>query len=339
MYNNPFRIKLFSLFLLLLIINIITVSANTIQPQNKKPTSPLFFEEVLYVDDDYNESTPGWEVDHFRSIQDAIDKATNGDTIFVFNGIYYENVVVDKEVDLIGEDKSNTIIDGLNTGRVISFTKNGIYLTQFTIRNSGNYLEDSGIYVGSYTNTIKNNIIIENQNGIYLKDSNSNKVLENSITNCNYGIYLLNSDYNTLKQNTIHNHKYGIYIQESDSNDINSNSIQYNEDGIWLKIESNENTIAGNTIRKNSNRGIFIDRFCFNNILHRNNFFDNKNHARFKMSILNKWEYNYWDNWIGLTVEEYRIFPKVIFGRMLGPFPWINVDRFPLYEPHINELS
>ncbi len=339
MYNNPFRIKLFSLFLLLIIINIVTVSADSIQSQIKQPTSPLFYEDMIYVDDDYNTSTPGWGIDRFNSIQDALDKASNGDTIFVFNGTYYENVAVDKDVDLVGEDKFSTIIDGSNTGRVVSITKNGVYLTGFTIKNCGNYVEDSGIYISSYTNTIENNIIIENQNGLYFKDSNSNQVLDNSITNCNYGIYLINSDFNTIKENIISDHKYGIYIQESSSNDINSNYIEDNEDGIWLKLDCNDNTIAGNTITKNSNRGIFLDRFCFSNVLHHNNFFDNKDHARFKMSFLNTWEYNYWDNWIGLIVEEYRIFPKAIFGRIIGPIPWINFDMYPLYEPHINELS
>ena len=337
MYNNPFRIKLFSLFSLLLIINVVTVSANTITSQNKEPASPLIFEDIIYVDDDYNISTPGWGIDRFSSIQDALDKASNGDTIFVFNGTYYENIVVDKEVDLIGEDKFSSIIDGSNTGRVVSITKNGVYLSGFTIKNCGNYAQDSGIYIGSYTNTIENNIIIENQNGLYFKDSNSNQVLDNSITDCNYGMYLINSDFNSIKLNIISEHKYGIYIQESSSNDINSNYIEDNEDGIWFKIDCNENTIAGNIIRRNSNRGIFIDRFCFNNILHHNNFFDNKDHARFKMSILNTWEYNYWDNWIGLEVEEYRIFPKGILGRIIGPLPWINFDRYPHYEPHVSE--
>jgi parallel beta-helix repeat protein len=311
----------------------------SIKPSNEEFNSPQILELILYVDDDFNESTPGWDVDHFSSIQDAVDKAINGDTIFVYNGTYHENVFIDKDIDLIGEDKSSTIIDGSNTGRVVSFTKNGVYLSGFTIKNSGNYVEESGIYVESYTNTIENNIIFDCQNGIYLKDSNSNEILENTINNCNYGIYLINSDFNTIKQNIFDDHKYGIYIQESSSNDINSNFIQDNEDGIWFKIDCNDNTIAGNTIRRNTNRGIFIDRFCFNNILHHNNFLDNNDHARFKMSFLNTWEYNYWDNWIGLEVEEYRIFPKLILGRILGPIPWINFDQYPLYEPHLIEPS
>jgi hypothetical protein len=53
----------------------------------------------VYVDDD---ADPGWyDATHVRTIQEGIDNATAGDTVFVYNGTYYENVVVDKTLDLI----------------------------------------------------------------------------------------------------------------------------------------------------------------------------------------------------------------------------------------------
>jgi len=48
----------------------------------------------------------------YSSIQEAINNADHGDTIFVSSGTYYENVVVNKTVSLIGEDVSSTIING-----------------------------------------------------------------------------------------------------------------------------------------------------------------------------------------------------------------------------------
>jgi hypothetical protein len=52
----------------------------------------------------------------FTTIQEAVDAAISGDTIFVFNGTYYENVVVNKTINLTGENKNDVIIDGEKNG-------------------------------------------------------------------------------------------------------------------------------------------------------------------------------------------------------------------------------
>jgi pectin methylesterase-like acyl-CoA thioesterase len=62
---------------------------------------------IIYVD--------GGEAD-FTTIQDAIDTANEGDTIYVEKGIYCENIIINKSLILIGEDKEYTIIDGMYTG-------------------------------------------------------------------------------------------------------------------------------------------------------------------------------------------------------------------------------
>ncbi|HDO19095.1 MAG TPA: PKD domain-containing protein [Thermoplasmatales archaeon] len=47
---------------------------------------------------------------NYTSIQSAIDDASDGDTIFVYPGIYRENLVINKSINLIGANKSTTII-------------------------------------------------------------------------------------------------------------------------------------------------------------------------------------------------------------------------------------
>jgi pectin methylesterase-like acyl-CoA thioesterase len=49
---------------------------------------------TLYLDDDGGAD--------FTGIQETINTASVGDTIIVHSGVYYENVVVDKSVTLIG---------------------------------------------------------------------------------------------------------------------------------------------------------------------------------------------------------------------------------------------
>ena len=48
----------------------------------------------------------------FPTIQAAINGAESGDTIQVSAGTYYERIVVNKSVTLLGEGRENTIIDG-----------------------------------------------------------------------------------------------------------------------------------------------------------------------------------------------------------------------------------
>ena len=84
----------------------------------------------------------GTEPENYSSIQNAIDNASDGDTIFVYNGIYNENIIVNKTIDLIGENKENTIINGyineIYENFLIAFyiLADQVNLSSFTITNS-----------------------------------------------------------------------------------------------------------------------------------------------------------------------------------------------------------
>ncbi|KAA0002007.1 MAG: hypothetical protein FE044_03675, partial [Thermoplasmata archaeon] len=72
---------------------------------------------------------------NYTKIQGAINAASNGDTIFVYSGTYYENVVIDKSIHLVGEDRNTTIIDGNHAGDVVNITADRVTMEGFTIRN------------------------------------------------------------------------------------------------------------------------------------------------------------------------------------------------------------
>jgi len=117
----------------------------------------------------------------FPTIQEAINNATDGDTIFVHKGTYHEHVIVNKTISLIGEDRYSTIIDGNETGSVISVTANNVNINGFTVQNSGSTGSDSGICITSNGNNISRNAIINNKNGIYLNSSRSNVISLNNV--------------------------------------------------------------------------------------------------------------------------------------------------------------
>ena len=220
-----------------------------------------------------------WTVDDdgpadFSTIQEAINAASPGDTVYVHNGTYYENVVVNKTVSLIGENRRDTIIDGKSTGNVVEVTASNVTITGFTIQESGTVHRNYGIYIGesSSGNKLSYNIIKNNYDGICLLESSSNSLSRNNITANNHdSIYLYSSSSNIIFENNITNNNFGIRLFEwSNHNSITRNKITHNDYGIDLTESSSDNNVSRNNIT-NNNFSIHLSYFSnYNNILENN---------------------------------------------------------------------
>ncbi|UCE37541.1 MAG: hypothetical protein JSW00_19145 [Thermoplasmata archaeon] len=92
----------------------------------------------------------------YDSIQDAITAGFDGDTIFVYSGRYYEDVVVNKRINLTGEDRNITIIDGVGGGNVVFVSAPWVNITGFTIENGSCGINVTGDNCCIYGNIIKN---------------------------------------------------------------------------------------------------------------------------------------------------------------------------------------
>lgn len=150
----------------------------------------------VFVDNDFNSSTPGWNYDHFENIQDAIDKVAGSGNVNVYEGTYYENIIVDKTVNLIGQDRNNTNIDGNNIGNVIAISSNRVNINNFYIKNSGTDGSYYGIEINSDYCTIINNNIKNNRIGVILNDSYNHNIVyyNNFIDNYQNAIDLGNNN-------------------------------------------------------------------------------------------------------------------------------------------------
>ncbi|MCX6665224.1 MAG: right-handed parallel beta-helix repeat-containing protein [Euryarchaeota archaeon] len=223
-------------------------------------TTIHIFPTAMYVDDNYNQTTPGWFIDHFNRIQDAINASGDHTPIYVSCGVYTEQLKIRKSVHLIGEQTNETNITG--SGKLVDILAENVSIQGFTI-----YGGDYGIYIQSSRNIlISGNIINGNSFGITLYTSNSNTFSGNTINNY-YGIYLSSSNSNTFSGNTINNNYQGIYLYSSNSNTFSGNTINDNKGkGIYLCSSSSNNNIIGNDICRNTGKGIFISSSSKNNI-------------------------------------------------------------------------
>jgi len=306
---------------------------------------------ILYV----GGSGPG----NYTSIQEAIDNSTSGDTIFVYNGTYNENVDTKlKKVSLIGEDRDITIINGQTTNPVVRIGNSDTSISGFTLMGNS---DETILLVSTLSENvfITNNIIKNGMYGIDLAVTTSRVTIsDNTIMDHVYiGIQMKTSTYNVIQRNFIQNNgAQGIDVSlSSHHNSILNNSITGNgEEGIAINgLASTENTIQGNDVSENklgirflsgagtnevignniegsSMEGLMLQSSSENTI-EQNNFIDNHRQATFKLSNRNVWDANYWSNWIGLKFSApiFQKFPKVIFGGVR-----MNFDKNPALVPY-----
>ena len=126
--------------------------------------------------------------DDYKTIQEAIDNAKRGDTIYIKNGTYFENLIIERPIRLIGEDKNITIIDGFQNESVIKILSDYVFINDLTIQNSSNSFNNAGIESHSSDNYFVRNIITNNKYGINFLNGDNNTIMYN-IINYNIVIY------------------------------------------------------------------------------------------------------------------------------------------------------
>jgi len=254
----------------------------------------------------------------YETIQDAINAAAPGSTVLVAPGIYYESIVINKTLTIIGLPGSDPTFSGGGSGIAITLLSGasgsiiaGIVITHW----------DQGILIIDATNVkIYDNIMsLINCNGITLEGSNAanNLIYSNIFQENTVAINLTASaTSNTIYKNIITSNNIGLSL-ESSGNNITANIIAENEVGIDLS---------------NSN----------NNIIYHNNFVSNDIQASISASTGNTWDNdcpsggNYWSTYAsvdlyhgpsqnetgsdGINDTQYTIAIN-------------NVDRYPLVHP------
>jgi parallel beta-helix repeat protein len=349
--------------------------ANTINIYSFNLETSQCTNTTIYVDDDNTQGPWDGTLEHpFQRIQDGINHSQDSDTVYVFSGVYYEHVWVNKTISLIGEDRNTTIIDANHSGVCAFLVSGHVHVTGFTMQNSGTaWYNDAGVGIknlghDSHGNIIEGNIMQHNYYGVFAWGSDYNVISNNIIRdNMNDGIYFQAADsYTTITNNSIiDNGINGIRMEETDSdhNVLRSNIID-NNSASGIIAYGDHCIIAGNHISRSKN-GITVYGYATsiqnNNItqnhvgltlvlamqcvVEENTFITNLKDATFSYYLMQRVMlplllFPQITKWHANYWNQVLSGPKIIVGKMdFSLFldvgiPWVNCDFSPAHRPY-----
>ena len=229
-------------------------------------------ENILYVG--------GNGPNNYTNIQDAIDNTSDGDTVFVYDDSspYFENIIIDKSIQLIGENKDTTVVNGSKLDSfldTINITANNVDIQGFSINyNYGFYYQAAILVTGDHVTISNCKFYNNNWVGISCLDTSYTQIF-----NCEFfynliALHLVDSNNNIIKDcyfyensddivlfenshankilncTCIGNSFSGIHIQHSSGNQVINCTIKNGYEGIGLAYAPNTK-LQGNTINNN----------------------------------------------------------------------------------------
>ncbi|MHC4550456.1 MAG: nitrous oxide reductase family maturation protein NosD [Planctomycetota bacterium] len=167
------------------------------------------------------------------TISAAIAAAAPGDTIVVAPGVYEENVVVDRSVTLVGEGYPHLF--GGHAGDVVLVRADDVELRGFVVRGSGKRMmvSDAGVKIQGARARIRDNRILDNLFGVYLKRCTHALVEGNTIRGRaevgigmrGAGVHFFDALHNTVRGNRVSHVRDGVYFDHADFNTVEDNEF------------------------------------------------------------------------------------------------------------------
>jgi parallel beta-helix repeat protein len=235
--------KTFIFFSILFFLSLFIISFNTVSAE----------EPEVWVDDDFDDGTSGWNVTHFNDIQSGMKNLENNGTLYVYNGNYFGDVLVNKTCTITGENIDSVFFSGQ-----FMVSSNNSIIEQLTLKDfiGEGYDFPSAILDMSSNSIYRDLRLVNNTYGIEFYDSSFGAIIDNNIFEDNSnGVYSLNQDLHTIVTNNTftNNVENALYIINSENITIANNYILNTaETGLTL-IDSNNNLIYNNFFENSFN--------------------------------------------------------------------------------------
>ena len=217
--------------------------------------------------------------DQYSTIGAAVKAASAGDTVYVKSGVYNENVLVDKQLTLEGQSRSNTTIlgsGGSTPTAVLILSADNVKVMGFTLESrkySKTAMTAYGIWVDADNCTITGNIVDHTYTGIFCSTQAyttiTGNTVENSIKN---GIGFFGGSQTFVSNNNVVGNGVSGIEMAGYSNVISKNNVVGNFRGVGLG--ASYSVLFSNNIASNTESGVFLAGS--RNIISENNFTSNK---------------------------------------------------------------
>ena len=240
--------------------------------------------------------------DDYSTIQRAINAANPGDIVLVKNGTYHEHIVINKTITLVGENPSDTIIDGdaVHYTPIMMINESDVIVQNLTIRNTNSTVDTYGILVSNAENvSLFNMTVTEAYRGIVLNNAEYCQVSESQISN---------------------NYAYGITLLPTCQYDnFTDDNIVSNPIGAWLALSCTNNTLFHNNFVSNL---VQVDTANYGTYTKWDNGYPSGG--------------NYWSDYTGNDTKSVP-YQNLTGSDGIGDTPYNNggaYDRYPLMKPY-----
>lgn len=218
--------------------------------------------------------TPG------QSIQEAVDRASAGDTLIISEGIYTQfGIIIRKPLIVIGENYP--VIDANFKGNILIVATTNLTIQGLKLINTGrSNMDDSAAikFFDSKDCIIRDNILENTYFGLHFSNSSQMTIVNNKISasalrefEVGNGIHLWKCKNSFIGNNEVSGHRDGIYLEFVTNTQAKENLVEKNMRYGLHFMFSHDNSYIRNTFRKN---GAGVAVMYTKNVLMKDNRFE-----------------------------------------------------------------